>query len=248
MPPPDGVGVWGRLRRSCASYDAGMRVRPSIPLALLLALGATGCTSEPEPEEPRSGGTTSETAPEDGRGGNGWLCEDMSPANLRAVAGGELAEPRELVVADDDTSWVCEAYDGQAPLLRLSVVVGEEGREEARALAAETEGGAAGPDYLGESVIGPRQGVAITLCTDVSGTAVDNDGQEGADEVPVAGDTEGDTRVPYSITAEALGDSEEDVSEALRSTLTLTAGKLDQGFGCSPKAALEEAAQTTEVP
>lgn len=223
-----GVGVWGRLRRSCASYDAGMRVRPSIPLALLLALGATGCTSEPEPEGPTSGGTTSETAPGDGRGGNGWLCEDMSPANLRAVAGGELAEPRELVVADDDTSWVCEAYDGQAPLLRLSVVVGEEGREEARALAAETEGGAAGPDYLGESVIGPRQGVAITLCTDPG--------------------SEADARTPYSITAEALGDSPEDVSEALRSTLTLTAGKLDQGVGCSPKAALEEAAQTTEAP
>ena len=203
-----------------------MRVPPLLPITLLAALVAAGCTSGTEPQQP-AGSSTSGPAPTQGSA-DGWLCEDVSPQSLRALAGGEPADPREVVVTDDDTSWVCEAYDGERPLVRVGVAVGEEGREQARALAREEEGMSPGPEYLGESYLGPRLAVGLTLCTS-------------------PGSEEGE-RTPYSLTAQALGDSGEDVGEALRSTLTSVATKLDRGFGCSPRAALEDAAESTTTP
>ncbi|OLT43296.1 hypothetical protein BJF86_00325 [Serinicoccus sp. CNJ-927] len=206
-----------------------MRRRHLTRLAsLLLVAVLAACTSEPteEPGTETSAPAEQDAAATDGSGSNGWLCEDVSPQSLRALAGDELTEPREVMVADDETRWVCEAYDGQTPLVRVSVEVGEEGRETARSLVEATEGMAPGPDYLGESYLSPTVGVGLTLC-----------GAQGS------GSPE-----PYSLTAEILVDREDDLREPLRSTLTSIAQKLDQGVGCSPKQAREEAAEQTVTP
>lgn len=204
-----------------------MRVPPLLPVTLLVTLVAAGCTSQPASPEPSDESATTAPAPTAGAA-DGWLCEDVSPQSLRALAGGDPADPRQVVVTDDETSWVCEAYDGDRPLVRVGVAVGEEGREQARALVREGEEMAPGPEHLGESYVGPGLAVGLTLCTSPG--------------------SEDGTRTPYSLTAQALGDQGEDVGEALRSVLTSVATRLDRGFGCSPRAALEDATRSTSAP
>lgn len=208
-----------------------MRARTSASLALLAVLGTSACTSGEDPaDEPTAVAPApeDEAAVTDGSDSNGWLCDDISPDSLQTLAGGEVAAPTEVMLADDDQTWVCEARDGDTPLMRLSLSVGEEARDAARARARELDG-VRGPEYLGESYLSPTLVTGLTLCTDM--------GQ------PDAGVYE-----PYTMVAESLVEDEGDYSEPLRSTLGTLAQRLDQGIGCSPKQARSEAegAATTD--
>ncbi|MFK5581886.1 hypothetical protein [Serinicoccus sp. LYQ131] len=206
-----------------------MRTRTLSSFALVALLATAGCTSGSEPADDRTEEQTSEqAAATDGSGMDGWLCDDISPASLETLAGGELTDPTEVQVQDDDEAWVCEARDGQTPLARVTLQVGEEARDEARERVEQTEGVEPGPDYLGESYTSPALVVGLTLCRVTEG---------GPDE-----------HQPYVMVAESLVDSEEDLSEPLRSTLAQLAGGLDQRYGCSPTLARSDAAEATEAP
>lgn len=196
----------------------------SITALALAALTLGACTSGEDPSETSTPDAAPSSAPAvtDGSDSNGWLCEDVSPETLRAVAGGELGEPNEVMVQDDETAWVCDAYDGDTPLVRLSLAVGEEARDEARSRMQSLEGVTEGPDYLGESYSSPGVVAGLTACTDM--------------DQPGAGVYE-----PYTMVAESLTGDDADVSDQLRSTLTGLARRLDQGIGCSPKQARGEA-------
>lgn len=208
---------------------------PTAVLALVAGLALGACTSGEDPaDDSTPAPSTEQAAVTDGSDSNGWLCDDISPQSLRALAGGELADPAEEMIQDDDEAWICEARDGDTTLARLSLSVGEEARDAARERVQAAEGVAAGPDYLGESYTSPALVVGLTLCTDM--------------DQPGAGVYE-----PYTMVAEALVESEDDLSEPLRSTLASMARRLDQGIGCSPRQALEEAgaddgAATTGTP
>ena len=196
---------------------------PAAVLALVAGLTLGACTSGADPvDDSTPAPSTDEAAATDGSDSNGWLCDDISPQSLRALAGGELADPTEEMLQDDDQAWVCEARDGDTPLARLSLSVGEEERAAARERAQAAEGVSAGPEYLGESYTSPTLVVGLTLCTDM--------------DQPGAGVDE-----PYTMVAEALVESEGDFSEPLRSSLSSMARRLDQGIGCSPRQAVEDA-------
>lgn len=205
-----------------------MRTRTLSSLALVTLLATAGCTSGSEPQEDTVEEQTEQAAATEGAGMDGWLCDDISPASLETLAGGELTDPTEVQVQDDDEAWVCEARDGQTPLARITLQVGEEPRDEARERVEQTEGVEPGPDYLGESYTSPALVVGLTLCRETEG---------GPDDYQ-----------PYVMLAESLVDSEEDLSEPLRSTLAQLAGSLDQRYGCSPTLARSDAAGATDSP
>lgn len=225
---PSGGRITSRYALSPPIYHAAMRTRTVSSLALVTLLATAGCTSGSEPQEDAGDEQTEQAAATEGAGMDGWLCDDISPASLKTLAGGELTDPTEVQVQDDDEAWVCEARDGQTPLARVTLQVGEEARDEARERVGQTEGVEPGPDYLGESYTSPALVVGLTLCR----------GTEGGPDVDE----------PYVMLAESLVDSEEDLSEPLRSTLAQLAGSLDQRYGCSPTLARSEAAEVTESP
>ncbi|MFK5635737.1 hypothetical protein [Ornithinimicrobium sp. LYQ103] len=216
-----------------------MRSSTLTATALVAVLGLTACTSEeptPTPstdEATSSGGTTTDDGLEGGPGTNGWMCQYASPDAVSAVAGEEPTTVRELVVQDDAEGWVCQVLVGgageQETVLTVSVLLGEEYRDAARARAESADGAEPGPAYLGVSFLSPGLVTGLTLCT-----------------APDA--ARSDDRIPYTLVAESLAETGEDATDALRATLGEAARSLDQGLGCSPQAALAEDAATTTAP
>lgn len=195
--------------------------------ALALALGA--CTSEHDPAEETTPAATEEAAATGGPASGGWLCSYLGPSTLRAVAGQESQESQEfqeVTVQDDRQGWACEVRDGEQPLVGISIQRGEAARVAAQERAEQAEDVRQGPEYLGVSYLSPRLVTGLTLCRDV--------GSPGSEEYE-----------PYTMVAEALTDSDDDVSDELRSALTQLAATLDQTVGCSPRMANQAAAATT---
>lgn len=206
------------------------------------ALALSGCTSD-EPTPSSTSGSQDDSGDaavtsDDGLTGepgvNGWLCQYFSPSLVEKAAGGTAVTPRGHVVVDDPQTWECEVLTGgpgeQEPILRVGIYLGEEARDDRRAAAEAAEGMEPGPDYLGVSYVSPGLATALTMCT-----------------APEA--TRRDDRIPYTLVAEALGQTTPEITQGLVSSLTTVAQNLDQGLGCSPKQAISEmgddAAQTT---
>ena len=207
----------------------------SAPALAVLAL--TACTSE-DPAPPAPTGTddaavTSDDGLEGGVGTNGYLCNYVSPSATEAAAGGTAETPRERVVRDDEDGWVCEVLSGgvgaQEPVIRLSILLGEEARAEAREVAEAADGVEPGPDYLGLSFVSPGLVTGLTSCTAPNATSR----------------TE---QIPYTLVAEGLGVVDEATTEDLRSALTSMAQNLDRGLGCMPKQARADQADGTTAP
>lgn len=216
-----------------------MRAPHLLPVTAVtaLALALTACTSEdPVDEVPPAtddASVTSDDGLEGGPGSNGWLCQYVSPSATDAAAGGTAETPRERIVEDDEDSWVCEVLTGgpgeQRPVVRLSILIGEEFRAEARERAEAAPDVEQGPDYLGLSFISPGLVTALTSCTDPAAT---NRSQQ----------------VPYTLVGEALEVVDEETTEDLRSSLTTAARNLDQGVGCTPGQALADQEAATTAP
>lgn len=216
-----------------------MRTRPTILASLTASLGLLlgACTTDTDPapsptEQPDGSEENGVAAPEEGteegseRAGStaapvaGHLCRYISPDTQETVAGHDLAEPHQLIVANDPDSWVCEARDGEESLLRVSILRGQGVWSDQRALAQEQEGVAEGPAWLGESYLSARRITGLTMCTAVV------DGQA--------------THEPYALVVEAVTESDEDVSSALSATASTLARSIDRAVGCSPKMARGE--------
>lgn len=194
---------------------------------LLLALGA--CTSggdEPDPSTDDAA-VTSDDGLEGTAGNRGWMCQYVSPEAVESAAGGSATTPRMLITEDTEDAWVCDVLVGgageQEPVLRLAIQLGEEAREAARTRAQEADGMEPGPDHLGVSFRSPGLVTGLTLCTSPGGNAED------------PGD-----KIPYTLVAESLGETDEATTDLLQRALTETAKGLDQSVGCSPKQALAD--------
>lgn len=210
------------------------RIFSSTAVAAGLALVLTSCTSE---DATVAGRTTDDAAVatddglegEPGRGG--WLCEHVSPAAVEAASGGEPVNPRQLVLQDDAEGWVCEVLTGekgaQEPVVRLSILLGDEARATARERAEAAEGVEPGPEYLGRSYISDGLVTGLTTCT-----------RPGA--------TKRDDRVPHTIVAESLGEKDEATTKGLLAAAGQAAQGLDRGLGCSPKQAVIEQSEDAQ--
>ncbi len=222
--------------------SAAMRTLSTVPsrrgAALMagLAVALSACTSEgpTPPSEAEDPVVTSDDGLEGEPGtGNGWMCDYLSPAALRAVVGEEPQSPRQLVSEDDEDTWVCEVLVGgqgeQEPVVRLTIELGEEARDRARERAENADQVSEGPEHLGVSFVSPGLVTALTLCT-----------------APGAQDRA--ERIPYTLVAESLGDTGEEATSALRQALTEAARRLDSSIGCSPRQAVSEDAAATTGP
>lgn len=206
-----------------------MRAPLLLPLTAALALILASCTSEDPatgtPSATQDAAVTSDDGLEGGPGVNGWLCQYVSPSATAAAAGGTAVTPRERIVQDDEDSWVCEVLTGgageQEPVIRLSILLGEEAREQARQRAEAADGVEPGPDYLGLSFVSPGLVTGLTSCTE---PGAENRSQQ----------------VPYSLVGEALGVVDDETTEDLRSALTTAARNLDQAVGCTPSQAIAD--------
>lgn len=200
---------------------------PTLAVTTVLTVGA--CTSEDPATETSTSGTddaavTSDDGLQGEVGGNGYLCQYVSPATADAAAGGTAVTPRGLVTEDDEDGWVCDVLSGgpgeQEPVLRLSIHLGEEARAEARARAEAEDGVEPGPEYLGLSFISPGLVTGLTSCTAPDAT-------NRADQIP------------YTLVGESLTIIDEEMTDEVRSALALMAQNLDKSVGCAPKAALQ---------
>ncbi|WP_131103522.1 hypothetical protein [Ornithinimicrobium sufpigmenti] len=171
----------------------------------------TGTPGDPEPE--LAGSTAAPAA-------RGFLCRYVDPETQAAVAGHDLSDPYQLIVANDEDSWVCEVRDGDAGVIQVSVLRGGDTWGPQRTLAQEQEGVTEGPEWFGEAYQSPRRVTGLTMCAGVV------DGQR--------------THEPYALVVEAVTDSDEDVSPVLTTTAATLARSLDQVLGCSPKMARGE--------
>lgn len=204
-----------------------------------LALTLSACTSEDAGTARGTAGTADDAAltSDDGLQGqspqNGWLCEYVSPSAVDAAAGGKAVTPRSLTVQDDEKAWVCEVLSGgkdeQEPIVRLTIALGEEGRATAGQRAEAAQGVQPGPDYLGRSFISPGLVTGLTSCT-----------------APKA--TDRSQQIPYTLVAEAFKVTTPEVTDDLRSALTIAAQGLDKSLGCSPKQASKDQAAATTAP
>lgn len=211
-----------------------MRIRPTILATLTASFGLLlgSCTADtgPGPSPTGQAGQELDGAPGTGeapeRAGStaapvgGHLCRYVSPGTQHAVAGQDLLEPSQLIVANDPDSWVCEARDGDRGLVRVSILRGEGVWRDQRALAQEQEGVTEGPEWLGESYRSARRVTGLTMCS----TVVDGEA----------------TYEPYALVVEAVVASDEDVSGALSTTASTLARSMDQSVGCSPRMARGE--------
>ena len=208
-----------------------------LPVTALLALALSACTSEDPvagtPSTPDDASVSSDDGLEGGPGTNGWLCQYVSPSATEAAAGGTAETPRERVVQDDEDGWVCEVLTGgpgeQRPVVRLSILIGDEHRAEARQRAEAAEDVERGPDYLGLSFVSPGLVTGLTSCM-------------------APGATDRSQQVPYTLVAEALEVVDEETTGDLRSALTSAARNLDQGLGCTPSQALADQQSATTAP
>lgn len=214
-----------------------MRTRTTIIASLAASLGLLlgACTSDTT--DPAGQGSAGSAGTEAGDTGGtedddveqagstaapvrGFVCRYLAPAQQEQVAGRELTDPYQLIVANDPDSWVCEARDGDEALVRVSILRGAEAWSEQRTLAQEQEGVTEGPEWLGESYRSPRRLTGLTMCSGV-----------------VDGEV---THEPYALVVEAVNDADEDVSEALSAAASTLARSLDQAMGCSPRMARGE--------
>ena len=213
-----------------------MRTRPTIFAALTasaaLLLGA--CTSDADPQptpdvEEGPGDDDATDGPreaEDAAGSTaapasrGYLCRYVTEATQKVVAERDLTDPYQLMVENDETTWVCEARDGDDPWVRVSILRGEGIWDTQRALAQEHEGVVEGPAWLGEGYQSPRRITGLTMCA----TSPDPDL----------------VYEPYALVVEAVTDSDLNVVGELNTTASALARGLDQAVGCSPKMARGE--------
>lgn len=207
-------------------------------LAVLGLITLTACTSEdPMPAPDTAVSPETAAATDDGLEGepgtDGWMCQYASPDTVAAVTGSEPTTVREVVVQDDGDGWVCEVLVGDAgaqeAVLTVSVLLGEESRDAARERAEAADGVEPGPDYLGRSFVSPGLVTGLTLCAAPDATRADD-------------------RVPYTLVAESRAGTDEAATDALLTTLTGAARSLDQGVGCSPRAALADDEASTTAP
>lgn len=211
-----------------------MRTRPTILAALTASLGLLlgACTSDtdpgpsPSPGAQADGSGAAQDAQDTERAGStaaparGHLCRYVPPATQEAVAGHDLVDPYQLMVANDPDSWVCETRDGEEALVRVSILRGDGVWSDQRALAQEQEGVIEGPEWLGESYQSARRITGLTMC------GVVRDGEA--------------THEPYALVVEAVNESDEDVSRVLSTAASSLARSLDQSLGCSPRMARGE--------
>ena len=212
-----------------------MRTRPTILAALTASLGLLlgACTSDSDPgpspaeqtDGPEENGTaapdeSTESAGSTAAPDRGHLCRYIAPGTQETVAGHDLVDPYQLIVANDQDSWVCEARDGEEGLVRVSILRGQGIWGDQRALAQEQEGVVEGPEWLGESYRSDRRITGLTMCA----TVVDG----------------GATPEPYALVVEAVNESDEDVSSVLSTTASTLARSMDQTVGCSPRMARGE--------
>lgn len=208
-----------------------MRTRTLLVPALLAALSLGACTSGDLPEEPTTTQTGDQTSDDEAvtlgtpepPAANGYLCRYISPAAQRALLDGQdPADPVQVNTADDTDVWSCEGRDGDTGLVRVSILRGDEARDEQRAEITAREGVEEGPAHLGEGYVTPRKVVGLTLCRTPSSTG--------------SSDYE-----PYVFMAEAIPEGDEDVSKDLLATTTAIARGVDQSVGCSPRMAQQQA-------
>lgn len=201
-----------------------------------LALTLSACTSGTLDDEPTTddAAVTSDDGLEGTAGNQGWMCNYVSPTAIELANGSAPQTTRMLVTEDTEDSWVCEVLVGgkgeQEPVIELAIHLGEEAREEARAEAEGADGVQPGPDHLGVSFISPGRVTGLTMCKDPQ-----------SDDVL--------DKIPYTLVATSLGETDAKTTEHLQRTLTETAKGLDKSVGCSPKRAIQEdAAAQTDAP
>lgn len=209
-----------------------------VPPLAAAALLLSGCTSGADPVVPEeTSDDAAQTSASDvgvvqGPEGNGYLCRYIGREAQRAVTGADWADPLHVTVEDTETSWVCEARDGDEPEIRVAIYRGEGIREQQRAAAEESGLERGGPDHLGEAYLGDHQVMTLTMCHILDQEAVED-------------------YEPYSFVVQALPEEEGDVRRELTTVATAMARSLDQAIGCSPKMALEQApdaANSTATP
>lgn len=210
-----------------------MRTRPQTAAAVtaVLALLLAGCTSGAEPDGPTGTATqdadSTDEATTDGVGttappaARGYLCRYVSLSAQEAVAEGELDNPYQLMVEDDEDNWVCETQDDGEPLVRVSILRGEDVWAQQRALAEAEEGVQDGPEWFGQSFASARRVTGLTMCSRPDG--------KGAEDYE-----------PYALVVEAMPDSEENVTEQLHSVASALSRGVDQALRCSPRMARGE--------
>lgn len=217
----------------CAAMRFPTLSLPAVAAGLTLAL--TACTSDTADPTPTVDDTavTSDDGLEGEAGNQGWMCQYVSPRAVEVLAGGEAQTPRQLVTEDDPDSWVCDVLVGgpgeQEPLARLSIMLGEEARQSARARAESEDGVERGPDYLGVSFLSPGLVTGLTLCTAPDATSARD-------------------KIPYSLVIESFGETGPEATDRLRQALTEAAKNLDGTMGCSPRRAVAEDASQTTAP
>src|SRR5699024_8427891 len=149
-----------------------MRTRSLLlPSLAVSALLLSGCTSGADPVDPSpsqtkedADGATSTVGAEEPPAAKGFLYRYIRPSVQQAVTGSAWSEPVQATGQDATTTWLCEARDGDEPLIRLAISRGAERPAEDRAAAQEAGIAEGGPDYLGEAYLAPRTVTALTMC------------------------------------------------------------------------------------
>lgn len=214
-----------------------MRTLRLLTLPAVATLVLPACTSEdPAGETPTTDDAvvTSDDGLEGSAPTDGWFCRYVAPDAVDAAVGGTAETPRELVVQDDEEGWACEVLTGgkgeQEPVLRVSILIGEEARAEARSRAEAADGVRPGPEFLGLSFVSPGLVTGLTSCM-------------------APGATNRADQAPYTLIAEQLsGEVDEATTANLRATLSGAAQSLDKAFGCAPRQALKDQAAATTAP
>lgn len=206
-----------------------MRTRPlPVPLLAAAAVLLSACTSGSAPAGPQEATddaartTASDVGVVQGPADTGHLCRYVSTDTQRAITGADWTDPVHVTLEDSRDSWVCQARDGQDPIVRVAIHRGEGVLEQQRAAAAESGLERGGPAHLGEAYLGDRQVTALTRCR-------------------ILGTDAGEDYEPYSFVVQALPDGETDLRRELTTVATAVARSMDQEVGCSPKMALDRA-------
>lgn len=205
-------------------------------LAMALALVTTACTSDPGTSPPVPGPDDA-AASSDRTGADSatpqWYCTLVKRDLVELATGGRPEQAQESVVANDESSWVCEVtqadgQDSREPVLRLSIFpAGAEQSKDYREEMGDAEG-EEGARYLGESYLASGKAVALMDCN----------------TTPKEGSTEPE-RAPYAFAVEGLSEQASGLTEELLDPLRRMVMQVDQAVGCYPGEAYDQANPTS---
>lgn len=201
-------------------------------LAVTAGLMLSACTSDvPAPEQSgtddaarTSAGTTAAgTVPD-----SGWFCRIIPGEMVETLTDGAVAQARQLMVSNDETSWVCQvnqvSEDGDSYETALELTAGrvdEQTQQAYRTQLQDVQGVSRGPDYTGEGYVTSDMVVALMECN----------------TVPASGEI--GNPAPHAFVAEVMTDDDTDRSEQLVDAVRELIVQIDKSVGCYPSEAYE---------